>query len=274
MTLTPLPRVLVAQVAIAIIVVMSAIVGIAADDAPDVDLATTIGALRTESYRFTVEQETTGPEISGSPLGDFGLSMEGAYDATNGFSELRIEFGNSVFKAECTYVGDGSDVFVRVHESRRADIGAKWVRTDAKNVLQALSLGRAFERLRDAEDLYDDLEAVGSSKVRGVDTTRYRGNVDVSALFEGTGVPTTRSADLPVEIFIDDDGLPRRTTVEFKASPEATYGYKVSQDYYDFGRSVTVERPKDVRDGNANVATSACFEKSLDTEFPFPDAAE
>ena len=258
---------LIAQSALATVVLIAAIVGLATGNGAPLNVTSTFDALRTHSYRFAIEQQVTGPETTTSPVADFGFSIRGAFDAESERSELVMTFNNPALKASCTYVGKGSDFYVRVHESRRAELGADWIHTDAKNVLQALTVARTFERLHESGDLYEGLVADGSEEVRGVDTTRYRGKVRVADLFEGSTAPSTQARQFPIEIFVDDDGLPRRTTIEFKPSETSDFGSKVIQDFYDFDR-VTVAKPTNVREGDAKLATLACFEKSLDTGFP------
>jgi hypothetical protein len=261
------------QAVIAALVSIAAIVGLVVAGASPLIASRTFGALQTESYRYVLTQETTGTEGSVPGLGGAGLEMKGAYDASTRLSELVLSFSNPLIDVSCTFIGDGDDVFIRIHESRRADYGAKWLRTSAQNLLQAVGLGRAFGHLQRADEIYEDLEEDGEREIRGVATTRYSGSVDVASLLKGSGVQTAGAAkEMPVELFVDDDGFPRRISIEFRNAAGSQYGYKITQDYFDFGKSVEVEKPKDgdVRKASAATANIACFEKSFDSQLPAP----
>jgi hypothetical protein len=72
-----------------------------------------------------------------------------------------------------------------------------------------------------------DWHEVGRVTLRGVETTHYRGEIDIGAV-RG-----------PVEMWIDDEGVVRRERLR----GEEAESYVSVRDYYDFGVAVRVRRP-------------------------------
>jgi hypothetical protein len=112
-----------------------------------------------------------------------------------------------------------------------------------------------------------DVEKLGSEKVRGVDTTKYRANVDirrypdrlppeqreqarvaVEKLVEQTGNDT-----YPMTLWIGDDELVRRVQIEYDfevPGQEKKAEFSMTMEFFDFGAPVDVSPPpaKDVQD--------------------------
>ncbi len=72
------------------------------------------------------------------------------------------------------------------------------------------------------------LEVVGSEELRGTQTTRHRGSLNIGAV-QG-----------PVEVWVDESGVVLRERHE-----AADKGFVSTTDYYDFGVEVDVRRPPD-----------------------------
>jgi hypothetical protein len=107
---------------------------------------------------------------------------------------------------------------------------------------------RSLELLRGAQA---DFREVGEEEVRGVETTHYRGTVDLERLAQ-TAPPDAResyrrllelSAEtrIPVDVWIDGDGHTRRIRYEQEMSDGSSM--ELAQEYYDFGAEVKVEPP-------------------------------
>ena len=110
-----------------------------------------------------------------------------------------------------------------------------------------------------------DIEALGSEEVRGTPTTHYRAEVDLAKVLEQTADPEEMEAvkeqleaagveTIPTEVWIDDDGLPRRMEMimEMKgggAPQDVTM--TVTVDLFDYGVDVNVTPPKDFQDVGA-----------------------
>jgi hypothetical protein len=102
------------------------------------------------------------------------------------------------------------------------------------------------------------VEKVGEETVRGVETTRYRAVVDLERLEAqppaGRGAEWAAyvqalkarlgASDVPVEIWLDGDGLLRRLRQEYGfGGGAAAVSTTITMELYDFGVEVDVERP-------------------------------
>lgn len=112
-----------------------------------------------------------------------------------------------------------------------------------------------LDSLSDAEGTVEDL---GAEDVGGISTTRYRVVVDDSwrdkltteelADLEAQGpLPTT---SFPMDLWVDDDGLVHRMSMEVSGSDMAATepgqsfeSMTMTFDFFDFGQSVTIEPP-------------------------------
>ena len=171
-----------------------------------------------ETLRFSVEGSAEGDRFAG----------EGAVDNRARRSQLSLRGGGRATEL----VLDGSVLYARLPM-----LG--WVSADLERVGKLLGdgLGELTGLVEDGptgvlEQLraVGDVEELGREQVRGVETTRYR------ALLRPPG--GTEEDALPVEVWIDDDGLVRRLRV--------TYGQRaasVTVELFDFGADVDVEPP-------------------------------
>jgi hypothetical protein len=143
--------------------------------------------------------------------------------------------------------------------------GKEWIKVD----MQALGedAGIDFQQLQglgqDPSQQLDylrgvsDVEEVGTEEVRGVETTHYKGTVDLDKVVEQhpeakEGIERIRKLtgleSMPVEVWIDGDGLPRRMSQKMTMQPETsqTTG-PVSMDFlmefFDYGTEIEVEIP-------------------------------
>ena len=96
-----------------------------------------------------------------------------------------------------------------------------------------------------------DVEEVGSEEVRGVETTHYRATVDLNEALEL--VPEEQRASvqalidagttlLPLDTWVDGDGLVRRIDVDVPAGESGATG-NVTMDLFEFGVDVEIEPP-------------------------------
>jgi hypothetical protein len=112
-----------------------------------------------------------------------------------------------------------------------------------------------------------DVEKVGSEKVRGVETTHYKAEVDLrkypdrlpEAQREQARVAVEKLVDMtgtstyPMELWIDDDDLVRRVNVSYDLNTPGQDGkssFSMTMEFFDFGTPVDVSPPpkKDVQD--------------------------
>jgi hypothetical protein len=145
--------------------------------------------------------------------------------------------------------------------SAQLPVGKRWVRFDLAKLgkeqgidfQQLLQLGSAdpSQALQLLQAASPDFHEVGREEVRGTPTTHYAGTVDFSKLAI-SGPPVLRQSyrriielsgqgELPVDVWIDEDGLTRRIRYVQDLPGGATM--EQTQDYYDFGVDVNVEPP-------------------------------
>jgi hypothetical protein len=156
--------------------------------------------------------------------------------------------------------------------SRLLEGGKEWVRFDLEEISkqqgidlsQFTQFGQADpnQALQYLRAVSGEVEDKGREDVRGVPTTHYEAQVDlrkfpdvlpedqreaaresVDGLIEQLG----GEAELPMEVWIDDDGLIRRQRFEFEFKPEqgSEFSFSYDLELYDFGVEVDVEPPPD-----------------------------
>ena len=150
--------------------------------------------------------------------------------------------------------------------------GRKWVEIDLERSgsvpgvdlsgLSELSQGDPRQTLDLLRAVSDDVEAVGEKRVRGAATTHYRATVDLGrypALLPPAERPRARrtveqltdllgTRELPLEAWVDDAGLVRRTRQSFPLRADGLdlpTNVTVEVEYFDFGTDVAVEVPRD-----------------------------
>jgi hypothetical protein len=206
-----------------------------------------------DSYRFEFEQTAgaRGQTVSG-------LTMKGLYDRSSGLSQLTLGFGGQAGSNECTIVSSDDYWYVQIPEDRRTAIsaGKEWIRTaplassPAQGVASTPGQGESIVDL----DAVDDLEEVGREAVRGVETTRYRGDFDLAASLESAANPLSGELlkrlnipdKIPVDFWIDNDDLIRRTSYSFDVpSGPVTVETMLRYENFDFGVKETVKAPPD-----------------------------
>lgn len=208
------------------------------------------------SARISVES------VSQTPQGQVRVTGEGVVDNASGTVELTI---TPQLPPEAQQSGQGElgPIQMRVVDGAvylrgvpgQAD--GQWLRQrvpaatggqqglggDPTQTLQQL---RAMGQVQDA----------GTATVRGVETTRYTGSIDVGKLVEQPGADTEqvrqaveqlRAAgveQIPVEVFLDDQGRPVRTVQTVELTVQGTQlTTTTTTELYDWGVDVDVQPP-------------------------------
>jgi hypothetical protein len=96
-----------------------------------------------------------------------------------------------------------------------------------------------------------DFRELGSEEVRSVGTTRYRGTIDLHKVAAQAPAQARKSYErvielsgqstLPMDVWIDDEGLARR--IRFEQQLPNGAALKMTVELYDFGADVDVEVP-------------------------------
>jgi hypothetical protein len=144
--------------------------------------------------------------------------------------------------------------------------GKRWIRLDLQNVADAsgLDFGPLVQGSQADPTQYllwlsalgPGITKIGEEDVRGVLTSRYRAAVDLNLLEQQA--PPGKEAEwaayvqalrdrlglafIPVEVWVDDDGLIRRFNHEYGFSAEGTTAI-VTTELFDFGVPVKVQAP-------------------------------
>ena len=175
-------------------------------------------------------------------------------------------------------VFEGDVIYMRTPAvAKQFGLKKEWLRVDLQSAGRALGVDPTqFGQLgsNDPRQMLDqirsvsgEVEKLGTEKVRGVDTTRYKAEVDLrkypDRLPEGQReqarvaveriVDMTGSPTYPMTLWIDDDELVRRvrTEYEFEArGQEQKSSFSLTMEFFDFGTAVDVKPPpaKDVQD--------------------------
>ena len=151
--------------------------------------------------------------------------------------------------------------------------GKPWIAVDVQKTLDAAGLGGISptnlqqdptQTLRLLRASSTNVREAGTAKIRGVETTRYKAKLDLTKSIEATGdelglsekerAQLRRAAELlskqaglktiPVQIFVDHEGLLRRMSLTMKSTiAAAPFSITQTTDFYDFGVDVHVEAP-------------------------------
>jgi hypothetical protein len=139
--------------------------------------------------------------------------------------------------------------------------GKEWIKFDLSQLgeqggvdfrqlmqLSGTDPSQSLDLLRAASD---DFREIGEEEVRAVPTTHYSGTIDLEKVAE-QAPPGAREAyqqlleassqtKVPVDVWIDEDGLTRRVRYEQTMADGSTMN--LTQEYYDFGVEVDVSPP-------------------------------
>jgi hypothetical protein len=213
-------------------------------------------------------------EMSVPGLGPVSFTATGAYDDPAGKMAMSMDF-SSMFAdlAEATgeavppgfddpmrIVVDG-DAFYMLVPQLSAETRGRWLSASIDELsggTAELAMGTPTDpgAMLDAlRGVSGDVEEVGREQVRGVDTTRYATTVDLRrALDDASPAERERlraqldvfgSDEMPVEVWVDDDGLARRLDMHLDGLlPAQSDGSAVmTMEFYDYGEPVDISTP-------------------------------
>lgn len=168
-------------------------------------------------------------------------------------------------------VRDGTTTYVKFPAiADELPEGKSWVKAEDGQVVEAGSFElKEFEQFTQAdpkqllqalEELSGDIEVVGTESLRGVETTHYRATVDAESVarsaseesgqdlgaFTDQIVGQSGVSELPIDIWIDADGLVRKVSLDVTATPPgdtAPSRAVVAFELWDIGESLEIELP-------------------------------
>jgi hypothetical protein len=212
-----------------------------------------------EEMSFSGEGISAYDELRGAMTMDMSSVAPGSGDAT---MEVRMVDGMMYMRMPAALAGEA-----------QLPEGKDWIGFDIEKALDAAGLGGMSpaqlqqdpsQTLRLLRASSTNVEEVGEADVRGVDTTRYTATLDLEQALQVTsgelGLNEKERRELraaakelkkqagvdaiPVDVFVDDDGLLRRMTMKMKMTIEGErVSMEMAYDYYDFGVDVDVEAP-------------------------------
>jgi len=201
------------------------------------------------------------------PGGQERFSGRGKFDFERRAGRMALK----LIEGESAGFGNATAVFVDSTVYYRLPVGAlggdkRWIQLDLQNVADAsgLDFGPLVQGSQADPTQYllwlsalgPGITKIGEEEVRGVPTSRYRAAVDLNLLEQqappgkeaewAAYVQTLRDrlglAFIPVEVWVDDEGLIRRFNHEYGFSAEGTTAV-VTTELFDFGIPVNVSAP-------------------------------
>ncbi|MET7296685.1 hypothetical protein ABZS79_32060 [Streptomyces griseoloalbus] len=194
------------------------------------------------------------------------LAAEGTTVTSDGQGVLDLAEGDSVM----TVTAEGKSLEQRVIDEvlyqkapgQKAPGGKPWVKIDLKKVaaqqgMNNQQIGDPAQTASYAKAITDeDVTKVGTEKIDGVNTTRYRVSVDVNKLPGGDQMRKQLGPTLPMEVWLDDEGRLRRQQVDMTVESAASATAKPDtgaapqqlrmssvMEFSDFGTEVDAEAP-------------------------------
>jgi LppX_LprAFG lipoprotein len=147
------------------------------------------------------------------------------------------------------------DALEGVDPSSSPDLaGKKWLKLDPKVFGGGGQIGQSDPNgsLDVLRGVKGDVKRVGSEKVRGARTTRYRATIDAEKAVNSApeaqrdevrnSIGTLGSKTIPADVWVDGKGRLRKVRLHVAASTTTTKG-SVTFEYFDLGARVNVEAP-------------------------------
>jgi hypothetical protein len=193
-----------------------------------------------------------------------GVSIDLRGDGVTEFATGKGSFTMSVLGIDMEMVSDGTTTYIHVPDGGKLPGATKpWVSVPN----EAMKAGGSFSGLQSATGMLDALRGIGGTirtigdeQINGVDTTHY--NVVVRLADAIAAAPEAQRAqaqaaleqldelgasEMPVDVWITDDGIPVRQVMTFDGSSgvSALAGLKMKMtiDLSDFGAPVNVDVP-------------------------------
>lgn len=181
------------------------------------------------------------------------LTGEGVVDLKNGRGAVTLDLGSlggGLVSGTVETVLDRDGIFVKL-PARLAPASKPWIKLDLSTLatqagvnlgsLGQLQSADPSQALQFLEGAVNDMKKVGSEKVRGADTTHYRGTLDLQKAAAGapavsSAVSALGSSTVPTDVWIDGEGRMRKMIVTVSSG-------KAEFEMYDFGAPVDVQQP-------------------------------
>ncbi len=214
------------------------------------------------TYKTTFEMA-----MEGGPTGPITLAGDGEFQADPPLGQITMDFSaisGGALDGEAVVIMDGPTMYMQIPG---LSAGPKpWIKIDTEALGSAAGLGQfsqitqgdPTQTLQYLSGATEDVEEAGTEEIRGVETTKYTMTIDLNKAAEQADseelkqsilatIASTGVSEVPAEVWIDGDGLVRKTVTTFDAitTDEGTTSMVVTQEIYDFGEEVNIEVPAD-----------------------------
>lgn len=192
---------------------------------------------------------------------DVSVPVKGEMDTAKGAMSMRMDAAAMIPGAEgdielrmvdgAMYMGFG-DLLADAPGAPRAIRERPWVEVEIPEGASSAGTQNFADQLAALRGA-GDVQQEGHDEIRGVETTKYHAEIDVQRALDrvaSSDRDTVQKAlgmfgdSLPMDVWIDDDGLPRRIAMKVHMT---TDGHSITvderMDFYDFGTDVSVEAP-------------------------------
>ncbi len=192
---------------------------------------------------------------------DATVPVKGEIDTAEGAMSMRMDAGAMIPGGEgdieirmvdgAMYMGFG-DLLADVPGVPRAIRQRPWVTVEIPEGASSAGTQNFADQLAALRGA-GDVRQAGHEEIRGVETTKYHAEIDVQRALdrlESADRATVQQAlrmfgdSLPMDVWIDADGLPRRIAMKMHMTAEgSSITVRERIDFYDFGTEVSVEAP-------------------------------
>jgi len=183
-----------------------------------------------------------------------------------GRSEMEIEVPGA---GEIEQVADGLVLYQKIPGARE-QFGKEWTRVDMVEAYRQIGVDLELiqqpgsqdprQLLAQMKNTAGEIERVGTEEVRGVETTHYKGDVDLRKAIDQAPpdkrdeaersiekiIDITGAEGFPMEVWVDDDKLVRKLRMQMKLNNPAFGGemdMDMSMELFDYGTQVTIDVP-------------------------------
>jgi hypothetical protein len=189
------------------------------------------------------------------------VTADGAFDYQRGRGWMELDLGplgsltDGTPASRMTMLFEGDTVWMRVPPGYPGSGGKPWVRTSLANKGMGVQNPDPSQLLDSLRSLSDSVKKLGSSDVRGVETTHYRAALDLQKAMGAAPAKEREDAKalahlfggletVPVDLHIDELNRIRRLEMkyEFKLFEEK-FDAEINMDLFDFGVPVKFKRP-------------------------------
>jgi hypothetical protein len=184
--------------------------------------------------------------LQGNP---FSLKGAGDFDNVKKSGQMTVHANVQGIDMQIDEVLDGTTIYLKSPLfSAALPAGKDWMKLDLEKVGKAEGVDLSQLMGQDPAESFAQLQAsgnvtkVGDETIDGVDTTHYRGKVDVSKLPQAAKIKALQNAKYgPYDVWIGkDDGYVRRVKTSYSIAQQA---FGMTMNFSDFGKDVSVTPP-------------------------------